>query len=199
MFDQCLPFLICSGIFGDPFGVLFYEPCVLASLYDLAVLLCGGAEVAHRAVLACLCPILLETVVARPVLLSIAVLILTLAFILVIDVQFIDGIHNFEEVKTKNSSVLKAIILPVVMLIGIISGELHSLFNNKSDNKITKSDFKAVFSQKSLWKSLLASPIISGVVYSMSSNQTDIVVVFTFCVRKRILLQFSIVKPKKRN
>jgi uncharacterized RDD family membrane protein YckC len=73
------------------------------------------------------------------------------------------------------------LLMALSMLLGIVAGRLHENISTAKRFKLGRV-LAALPNDKELWRALLASPIIFGVVYSLLSSSNDLVVcaVFSF-------------------
>ncbi|MCX6857283.1 MAG: hypothetical protein NTV80_20535 [Verrucomicrobia bacterium] len=107
---------------------------------------------------------------------------LSIALIIAIVVFTQDGMSGmFLNEAEQSHPVWPGLVMAAAMLAGIVSGRLHDNISSAKRFKIGKL-FADLPSDKDLWKSLLASPIVFGVVYSLLSKSNDFVVcaVFSF-------------------
>lgn len=70
---------------------------------------------------------------------------------------------------------LRNIVFALAMLGGIVMGHLHTILNATDKQVISRTDFTLALMHKGLWLSLLASPIIFGVVYALNERQPNTV------------------------
>jgi hypothetical protein len=107
-----------------------------------------------------------------------------LACVAVVVVIFLTGGGDtgmFLDTPKSNRSFWHGCLVAITMIAGIFAGRLHSNIS-KSRRFDPRKAFTTFWRDKELWKSLLTSPIIFGVIYALLAETHDLVmaVVFSF-------------------
>lgn len=81
----------------------------------------------------------------------------------------------------KYSNLLFGISVGLVMVLGIIFGHLYTSLGATKKKTINIKDLKKTFTEKQLWRSIIASPIIFGVIYSFAKEAEPVMsLLFSF-------------------
>jgi hypothetical protein len=90
---------------------------------------------------------------------------------------------------TDSHPALKGTFLIVIMLLGIVCGHLHSILStvSKEGDDVTLTLVRQSFAKASLWKSVLASPILFSVVYINCQTQPDLILAGFFAFQNGFL------------
>jgi hypothetical protein len=83
----------------------------------------------------------------------------------------------FEEKTLDLGYWIRNLFLLIAMLAGIIAGHIHErLADDRAGAKVLPAELKQILFEKSLWRSLLASPILFVIAYSIAGKQPDFLV-----------------------
>jgi hypothetical protein len=92
----------------------------------------------------------------------------------------------------------RVLLLVVAMLIGIVFGHLHDTFLNQASEPLVWSVVVNAMRSGALWASLLASPIIFGIVYVASSGVPDLVTAAVFSFENGFFCRMVLQRRRER-
>ncbi|KXX66901.1 hypothetical protein [Flammeovirga sp. SJP92] len=126
-------------------------------------------------------------------------------FLVVVASVFVIAVSIFSEsgssglILVKHNSdgeVIFGVFLAGAMLLGILAGRIHKLIELEDDFH-PKILLKNLLKDRHLWKSLVASPIVFGVIYSALSESNDVVVSLVFSFQNGFFCN-AILESKKK-
>jgi len=123
-----------------------------------------------------------------------------LALAAVIVTVFIFGAADrgmFLDNPAPNKSVIRGSICALAMLAGIVSGTLHSRLSAVERPNV-REVFSSIWRDGELWKSLLASPIVFGVVYALLAESHDVVMAIVFSFQNGFFCK-TVLESKRAN
>jgi hypothetical protein len=102
----------------------------------------------------------------------------------------------FLDKQSPNSGLLRGFLLAAAMLGGIFAGWFHAKLSSSLDAAPRKV-LATFWSDRELWKSLLASPIVFGVVYTLLAQTHDVVMAVVFSFQNGFFC--NVIVEKKRS
>jgi len=81
-------------------------------------------------------------------------------------------IYHFDQPLTSSTLPYRAVGLGIFMIIGVFCGHFYRWMGHE-ETQITLRSLSASLRDKSLWQSLLASPLVFMVVYALAEKQPD--------------------------